>query len=105
MAKTKSVTSGDGQDKVSYIRGWPRQSQLHPGRAKTKSVTSGDGKYKVSYIRGWPRQSQLHPGMAKTKSFTSGDGIQNNSTYEMDSQLSLKLRRKRVILHTQTDTR
>jgi hypothetical protein len=52
MTNTKSVTSGDGQDKVSYIREWPRPSQLHPGMAKTKSVTSGEGQDKVSYIRG-----------------------------------------------------
>ena len=52
MAKTKSVTSGDGKD--NYI---------------------GDGNDKVNYIRGWQRQSQLHPGMAKTKSIISGDGM------------------------------
>jgi len=58
---------------------------------------------KVSYIRGQKSTSQLYPEIAIDKSVISGM-TQCNSTFEMDSQLSLMLehKRKRAYLHTQT---
>ena len=56
-----SSTSGDGRDRVCYIRGCQRPSLLHLGMAEAKSGTSGDGRDRVRCIRGWQSPSRLHP--------------------------------------------